>query len=197
MSPDPRSSSTRTQLDIHFAFAWIGPSDDTVTSDIIDVVVEIASGTRNKYEFDEGSGRLRLERQLPRSVSYPADYGFVPGTLAEDGDALDALILIDEPVLPGCIVSVKLLGALLLSDEQGTDPKLITLLPEVAEDFGWQDIGDVPSRRLEEIEHFFSVYKDLEPARHVITHGYAARSEAMVLMADSRRRYAERTSSEP
>jgi inorganic pyrophosphatase len=168
-----------------------------MTSDIIDVVVEIASGTRNKYEFDEGSGRLRLERQLPRSVSYPADYGFVPGTLAEDGDALDALILIDEPVLPGSIVGVRLLGALLLSDEHGTDPKLITLLPEVADDFGWQDIGDVPSRRLEEIEHFFSVYKDLEPARHVTTHGYADRSQAMTLVADSRRRYAQRSIPEP
>ena len=125
-------------------------------------------------------------------MSYPADYGFVPETLAEDGDALDALILTDEPVLPGSIVSVKLLGALLLSDEHGTDPKLITLLPEAAEDFGWQDIGDVPSRRLEEIEHFFSVYKDLEPARHVTTHGYADLTEAMTLVSDSKRRYAER-----
>jgi inorganic pyrophosphatase len=118
----------------------------------------------------------------------------VPRTLAEDGDAIDALILTDEPVLPGCIVGVMLLGALLVSDEHGTDPKLITILPEVADDFGWQDISDVPPRRLEEIEHFFSVYKDLEPARSVTTHGYATLDQAIALVADSRRRFAEQTS---
>ena len=162
----------------------------TITEDLVDVVVEIPTGTRNKYEFDEKTGRLRLERQLPTSVVYPADYGFVPQTLAEDGDSLDALILIDEPVIPGCIVRVKPLGVLWVSDEHGMDPKLITLLPEVAEDVGWRELTDLPPRRLEEIEHFFSVYKDLEPERDAATHGYGTREEALAVVADCRRRFA-------
>ncbi len=160
-------------------------------SGLIDVVVEIPSGTRNKYEFDEVTGRLRLERQLPRSMAYPADYGFVPETLAEDGDPLDALVLIDEPVVPGCIVRVKLLGVLWVSDEHGPDPKLITILPEVADDVGWVQLNDLPTRRLEEIDHFFAVYKDLETGRSVETHGYGNRDEAIAVVADGRRRYAE------
>jgi len=158
---------------------------------LLEVVVEIPAGTRNKYELDPATNRLLLKRQLPASVAYPADYGFVPGTLAEDGDPLDALILIDEPVVPGGVVRVRLLGLLRLSDEHGQDPKLITILPETAQAEQWDDIADVPRRRLDEIEHFFSVYKDLEKG-FAETHGYGDRAEAFeaVCAAQARHRHA-------
>lgn len=159
-----------------------------VNGDAIDVVVEIPAGTRNKYEIDHRTGKLRLERQLPASLVYPADYGFVPDTLARDGDPLDALVLIDEPTIPGCVVRVSLLGVLWLKDENGDDPKLITLLPERAEREGLADIDDLPQRTLEEIEHFFSTYKDLESDGSSTTGGYGNRSEALKVLFESRKR---------
>jgi inorganic pyrophosphatase len=168
---------------------------DETRSELIDVVVEIPARTRNKYEFDEVTGRLRLERQLPTSLVYPADYGFVPETLAEDGDPLDALVLLDEPAVPGCVVRVQTLGVLWVADEHGPDPKLITTLPEVAERSHWNDIEDLTRRTLEELEHFFSVYKDLETNRSVETNGYSGRVKAMEVIEDAKRRFFEKSNS--
>lgn len=161
-----------------------------MTADLVDVFVEIPARTRNKYEFDEDVGRLRLDRQLPLSVAYPADYGFVTETLAEDGDPLDALILLDEPAIPGCVVRVKPLAVLWVRDEHGPDPKLITTLPEIAAESGWEDVADLPRRALGEIEHFFSVYKDLEKDRDVRTSGYGNRAEALGVIEDAVERFA-------
>jgi inorganic pyrophosphatase len=128
---------------------------------------------------------------------YPADYGFIPGTLSEDGDPLDALVLIDEPAVPGCIVRVKPLGLLLLSDEHGKDPKVISTLPEIARHSKWSDLSDVTPRLLEEIEHFFKVYKDLEESRHVVTHGYVGLSEAISEIRASKERFVSAQGSGP
>jgi inorganic pyrophosphatase len=122
--------------------------------------------------------------------TYPADYGLVPETLAGYGDPLDALVLIDEPVVPGCIVHVALLGVLLVADEHGDDPKLITILRDVADEVGWDEITDLPARRLEEIEHFFAVYKDLDAHATVTTDGYGRRDEAIALVTECRNRFA-------
>jgi len=165
---------------------------DETERGLIDVVVEIPARTRNKYEFDEVTGRLRLERQLPTSLVYPADYGFVPETLAEDGDPLDALVLLDEPAVPGCVVRVQILGVLWTADEHGPDPKLITTLPEVAERSHWIDIEDLTLRTLEELEHFFSVYKDLETNRSVETNGYSGKEKAMEVIEDAKRRFLDK-----
>jgi inorganic pyrophosphatase len=157
----------------------------------VDVVIEIPAGTRNKYEVDPATGALWLTRQLPASMVYPADYGFVPQTLAEDGDPLDAVVLIDEPTVPGCHVRVVALGVLWLHDEEGKDPRLITVLEEQARREHLEGIADLPERLLTEIEHFFGVYKDLEDGKASHTGGYGDRQEAAAVLEASRGRFAD------
>lgn len=129
---------------------------------IIQVVVEIPRGSRNKYEFDHETGRIRLDRVLFSPVHYPADYGFVPDTLAEDGDPLDALVLVSEPTFPGCLIETRVVGMLEMTDDKGHDQKLLTI---PMGDPTWNHVDDlsgVPPHLLREIAHFFKVYKDLE-----------------------------------
>ena len=92
---------------------------------IFDVVIEIPAGSRNKYEIDHETGQIRLDRMLFTSTRYPYDYGFVENTLSQDGDPLDALVMLDEPTFPGCVVSVRAIGMLRMSDEAGGDDKLL------------------------------------------------------------------------
>ena len=128
----------------------------------VHVVVEIPKGSRNKYELDHETGRIRLDRMLFSPVHYPTDYGFVPGTLAEDGDPLDALVLLGEPTFPGCEILVRIVGMLDMADDKGPDQKLLVV---PLTDPHWNhiyQIDQVPSHLLREIEHFFTVYKQLE-----------------------------------
>jgi len=134
-----------------------------VQPDLIEVVVEIPRGSRNKYELDKERGVMRLDRVLYSSVHYPTDYGFVLGTLAEDGDALDALVVVDEPTFPGCHVMARPIGVLDMRDEKGPDQKILCVPigdPRFAEIFDLKDIGQ---HWLREIENFFQTYKALEP----------------------------------
>jgi inorganic pyrophosphatase len=167
-------------------------SDD----DVVDVIIEIPAGTRNKYEFDEATGMLRLDRQLPITMVYPADYGFVPHTLAEDGDPVDVLVLIDEAAVPGSVLRVRPLGMLRVRDEHGPDPKVICILADKAEREGLRELDDLSKHTLAEIEHFFEVYKDLEPRKWTRTDGYAPRSAALEEIAASRVRWSERNDRE-
>ncbi len=131
----------------------------------IEVVVEIPKGSRNKYEIDHDTGALWLDRHLFTATTYPADYGFVPHTLAEDGDPLDVLVLLDEPTVPGCHMWARPIGVFWMSDEKGPDAKLLAV---PAGDPRWAhiaDLADVGPHLLEEIRHFFEVYKALEPAK--------------------------------
>lgn len=131
----------------------------------IDVLVEIPRGSRNKYEWDAAAGHFRLDRHLFSATVYPADYGFIPGTLGEDGDELDALVLMEDPTFPGCLVRSRPVGLVHMSDEKGRDTKILCVL---ADDPRWepiQDITDVPSHLRLEIHHFFDIYKDLEPGK--------------------------------
>src|SRR4029450_13508053 len=126
------------------------------------VVVEIPKGSRNKYELDDETGRIRLDRMLFSPVHYPADYGFVPGTLAEDGDPLAALGLLGEPTFPGCEIQARIVGMLDMADDKGPDQKLLVV---PLTDPHWNhiyQIDQVPPHLLREIEHFFTVYKALE-----------------------------------
>jgi inorganic pyrophosphatase len=147
----------------------------------IEVVVEVPKGSRNKYEIDPRTGVIRLDRQLFTATRYPADYGYVLGTLGEDGDPLDALILLDEPTFPGIRVAARAVGVLLTHDEAGGDPKLLTV-PAHDPRALWQEIDDVPDYVLREIRHFFEIYKDLEPGKCTVVEDWAGRDTAEALL---------------
>lgn len=143
-----------------------------------DVVIEIPKGSRNKYEVDHDSGRVKLDRYLYTAFGYPADYGFIEDTLGEDGDPLDALVLLPESVFPGCIVEARPVAMFKMTDEAGGDDKVLCV---PADDGRWdhiQDVGDVPSHELEAIEHFFVHYKDLEPGKYVKAADWSGRDDA-------------------
>jgi inorganic pyrophosphatase len=157
---------------------------------MIEVVVEIPKGSRNKYEFDKQRGVIKLDRRLLSATTYPADYGFVPDTLADDGDALDALVLIDDPTFPGCWVTARPLGVFWMEDEKGADAKIVCV---PANDPFWdsvESIDDLPEPLLEEIKHFFDVYKTLE-RKKTATHGYEGVEAAFKEIEVSRARYRE------
>ena len=154
----------------------------------IDVVVEIPRGSRNKYELDHATGRIRLDRRLFSATVYPADYGFVDRTLGEDGDPLDALVILDEPTFPGCVIGCRPVGVFWMEDDAGPDAKIICV---VDGDPRWervQDIGDLPEHLTEEIEHFFTIYKQLEPGKWADTRGFQGVAEARAEIAQSLQR---------
>ncbi len=144
-----------------------------VTGDrTIDVVVEIPRGSRNKYELDHETGVIRLDRRLFSATVYPADYGFIPETLGEDGDPLDALVILEEPTFPGCWVRSRPVGVFWMEDDKGPDAKIICV---PADDPRWAhvtEIEELPDFLTGEIEHFFDVYKMLEPDKHSNTRGF-------------------------
>ena len=154
------------------------------------VLVEIPGGSRNKYEYDEELGGIVLDRRLFTAMAYPSDYGFVEGTLAEDGDPLDALVLVSDPTFPGCRIRVRTIGVFRMSDEKGPDDKLLCV-PDG--DPSWarvHDIHDVTAELRDEIEHFFQRYKDLEPTKQTETRGWGNRDEAAEILAAARARAA-------
>lgn len=157
----------------------------------IEVIIEIPKGTRNKYEADHETGAIWLDRLLFTSTRYPEDYGYVPLTLAGDGDPLDALVRLEEPTFPGCHIRARPIGVFIMSDEHGADAKV---LPVPATDPRHADIlelDDLPAHELNEIAHFFAIYKQLEPGKDTVTHGWQGRAEAEAVIAESRRRFEE------
>jgi inorganic pyrophosphatase len=151
------------------------------------VFVEVPMGSRNKYEVDAESGHIMLDRRLFTSMSYPADYGYIEGTLGEDGDPLDALVLVGEPTFPGCRIRARVVGVFHMTDEKGPDEKVI-LVP--LRDPAWMrvhDVHDIPPEYRDEIEHFFQVYKDLEEKK-TETRGFGNRAEAEEIIDSSRER---------
>jgi len=175
---DPKKRSSRTE------------SDDTV---VVEVMIEIPKGERNKYEYDHERNVIKFNRALYSSVHYPSDYGFITNTLAKDGDALDALVLVWEPTFPGCIIEAKPLGVFEMSDEKGQDEKILCVPNS---DPFWNfasNISQVPQHLLKEIEHFFSVYKDLEKKR-VKIYGWQGKETALEVIEDAKNRYKNRKS---
>jgi len=160
-----------------------------MADEIIEVMIEIPAGSRNKYEYDHEQHVMKLDRRLFAAMVYPADYGFVPDTLAEDDDPLDAMVLLEEPTFPGCVVRGRPLGVFWMDDEKGPDAKIICV-----PDFGptWDTIEDLehlPGHLLMEIEHFFDTYKDLEPGKSSSTAGFGNKDEALRLIQEARDRY--------
>jgi inorganic pyrophosphatase len=155
----------------------------------IDVVIEIPRGSRNKYEYDHENHVMRLDRRLFSATVYPADYGFIPDTLGEDGDPLDALVLLDDPTFPGCWVSARPVGVLWMEDEAGPDAKIICV---PAGDPRWNhvtDIPELPDHLVDELVHFFDVYKDLEPGKSMTTRGSEGVEAAWTEIEAARARY--------
>jgi len=155
-----------------------------------DVTIEIPKGQRNKYEIDHKTGRLRLDRYLYTPMGYPADYGYIEDTLGEDGDPLDALMLLPESVHPGVIVEARAVGMFKMVDDAGGDDKVICV---PAGDHRWDhisDLADVPAHELDAIKHFFLHYKDLEPGKFVEGADFVGRAEAEAEVERSRVRFA-------
>jgi inorganic pyrophosphatase len=133
--------------------------------DLIHVIIEIPAQTRNKYEFDHDGGFLRLNRVLSSALHYPSDYGLIPRTLYDDGDPLDALVLIKEPTFPGCVVTARVIGLLEMLDQEDPDDKVLAVVEDDPLYQDYRDLSDVPRHFLREVEHFFTRYKDLEGKR--------------------------------
>jgi inorganic pyrophosphatase len=155
-------------------------------ADVI-VFVEVPSGSRNKYELDPELGHIVLDRRLFTSMTYPADYGFIEGTLGEDGDPLDALCLVGEPTFPGCRIRVRVVGVFYMTDEKGPDEKIICVPLKDTAFMRVHDVHDIAPEFRDEIEHFFQVYKDLEEKK-TETRGYGNRAEAERIIDEARER---------
>ncbi len=143
-----------------------------------DVTIEIPKGVRNKYEMDHKTGRIRLDRTLFTATQYPADYGFVDDTLGEDGDPLDALVIVQEPTFPGCLIKSRAIGMFRMTDEKGGDDKLLCVPAEDPRSEHLRDIHHLNEFYRLEIQHFFEVYKDLEPGKSVEGATWVGRTEA-------------------
>lgn len=130
--------------------------------DICQAIIEVSRDSRNKYEFDRESGLLKLDRVIMTSMHYPVEYGFLPETLAGDGDEVDVILLSTEPMMPGIAVDIRPLGALIMSDEKGVDEKILAVAKKDPRFNHMNDIKDVPQMTLDEINNFFQYYKSLE-----------------------------------
>ncbi len=144
-------------------------------------VIEIPRGSQNKYEFDETSGTIKLDRVLFSSVVYPLDYGFFPETLGGDGDTLDVLVLVSNPLFPGCTADVRPVGVLIMSDDKGQDEKIIAVAKADPRFKHINDIGDVNEHLKAEISEFFATYKNLEKKVCVIE-GYGDKAKAFEII---------------
>ena len=163
----------------------------------IGCVVEIPRGSRNKYEFDPELGAIRLDRFVSASVVYPTDYGFVPETLAPDGDPLDVLVCVTEPTFPGCVVIARPVALFGMADEKGPDDHVVCV---PCHDPNWAtvcDVEDLSSQLRAEIIHFFTVYKDLDVERYSRVGGWGDRHDAWRAIEDARTAWSQRSTDQP
>lgn len=154
----------------------------------VDVVIEIPKGQRNKYEVDHETGRIWLDRTLFTATQYPADYGYIDNTLGQDGDPLDALVLLPEPTFPGCMIRARPVAMFRMRDEKGLDDKVLLVPSNDVRQSAIQNLNDLPEFDRLEIQHFFSVYKDLEPGKSVEGASWVDREEAEAEILAARRR---------
>jgi inorganic pyrophosphatase len=146
--------------------------------EVVYAIIEISKGERNKYEYDPELGVFRLDRVLYSAVHYPAAYGFIPSTQAADGDPVDILVLTTETTFTGCLIEARPVGIFRMRDRKGEDEKILAV-PTVDPRFsGIVDLAGLPAHFLREVEHFFTIYKDLE-GETVETFGWADRAQAL------------------
>ena len=159
------------------------------------VLVEIPKGSRNKYEWDDELQAIKLDRFLFSSVVYPTDYGFIPNSLGEDGDPLDAMVIVTEPTFPGCIIPVQVVALFRMRDDKGIDDKVVCV---PLEDPNWNtvnELDDIPLPLRDEISHFFSIYKQPE-GKHVFVDGWFPKEQAFDVIEEAKQRKADEPSAE-
>jgi inorganic pyrophosphatase len=156
--------------------------------DLVRMIVEIPRNSSNKYEYDGKLGVFRLDRALYSPMHYPGDYGFVPGTRSEDGDPLDVLVMVDEPSFPGVMINVRPLGMLEMIDQNECDQKILAVPVRNPRFDSLKSIEDAFPHNLREIEHFFSIYKELEGKRTEMR-GWRGPDEARKVIRQARERY--------
>ena len=161
------------------------------TPEIVRMIVEIPRNSGNKYEYDSSLGVFRLDRALYSPMHYPGDYGFIPGTLAEDGDPLDVLVMVDEPSYPGVLIAVRPVGMLRMVDQNEPDQKILAVPNRNPRFDQIHSIEQVFPHVLREVEHFFKIYKELEE-KHTELRGWEGREEAQELIHVCRSRYLEK-----
>ena len=148
----------------------------------INVLVEIPRGSRNKYEFDKETGRIKLDRVLHSSVTYPADYGFIPDSLSADGDPLDVLVITRFPTFPGCVVEARPVALIDMIDTKEGDEKIVAVPVGDPQFASWNELEDIPEALKNEINEFFKTYKNLEPGKFVEIQGWKGREEAEAMI---------------
>jgi inorganic pyrophosphatase len=151
-------------------------------SPTLHILVEIPAGSSIKYEQDEETGRIYVDRFVPTPMVYPENYGSVEGVKGKDGDLLDALVLTSQPIAPGVWIKARIIGMLEMEDEEGIDHKMICVPEKTKQDIqcgGWNDMNDVPQWRLDKLKHFFEHYKDLEKDKWVKINKFVNRDEAL------------------
>ena len=157
----------------------------------VNVIVEVSVGAQPiKYELDKDAGTLVVDRFLYTPMTYPGNYGLVPHTLSEDGDPIDVLVCNTRQLIPGCVINVRPIGALMMEDDAGKDEKIIAVpsshLTKRYE--GIDNYSDLPEITLQQIEHFFEHYKDLEPGKWVKLDGWTDAESARLLIAEAIKR---------
>ncbi len=157
----------------------------------LNMVIEVTSGSRDKYEYKSEWEAFVLDRIIPSSVVFPVEYGFVPQTWSEDEDPLDIMALTFEPLEVGAIAKVRVIGALIIEDEEGPDAKILSILENDARLHGYKDISDIHKHQLIEIAEFFETYKRLEPHRWAKVKGWKNAQEAMDIVKSALQRYKE------
>ena len=145
---------------------------------LLNAVIEVVSGSRDKYEYKSEWEAFVLDRMIPSSVVFPIEYGFVPQTWYDDQDPLDIMVMSYEPLEVGCIVRVRVIGVLMIEDENGSDPKILSVLLDDARFEGVQNITDIHIHQLREIQEFFETYKRLEPHKWVKIKGWQTAESA-------------------
>jgi Inorganic pyrophosphatase len=159
----------------------------------IEAVIEIPVGTKNKYEVDKARDRVKLDRVLYSAMSYPAEYGYIENTLANDDDPLDILVISSEPTFPGCIVPARILGCLEMYDNGKEDYKIISVVDVDPRYNDINELDDLSSFTLEEIKHFFENYKTLQRIE-VIVKDFSGKEKALEVIEESKRKYNEEKS---
>lgn len=171
---------------LYDAFVNIPPG--TNLPEVVNAIIEIPKGRRSKFEIDKETGLFRLDRYLFSSSHYPGDYGFIPHTLAEDGDALDVLVMVNEPTFTGCLIRARVIGLFKMIDKGANDFKVLGV-PDTDPLFGeYRDLSDVPPHFLREVEHFFATYKQLEGSP-TTTHGWTHAADGLAEVAAAVERF--------
>jgi inorganic pyrophosphatase len=153
--------------------------------DVVEVVIETPRGSQNVYQVDE-LGRVHFDRRLPRSIGYPADYGFLPGAVGSDGEPLDALVLMPVPTLPGVRIRARIVGVFWIRTPQRREAKLICVPQGEPAYDDVRDLEQLPDHELREIAHFFDTYRDLDPGKDVCCDGQDGADVALQEVARSR-----------